>query len=245
MRYIYCLPGTTEAEQRKGIKDYLASRGVFPGDCTSLQPDYGYDETDYDQGVRNLISSLETGDVLYVWDFSALAKSLECLHTVLLLGTNEGVSFVQCMDGIVASNESPESMAIVNAIGIASRIELKISKIQRKQKYSTPKESKGTTSSPKIQPMYQTPNEPGKIVVRRYSDKSVIVCGDTREYKDAIREVGGLFNPKIDNGRAAWVVALRKLGQLQEALVEQTTLYCKTAIFPEKILGSNNKQIGK
>lgn len=218
MRYIYCLPGTTEAEQRKGIKDYLASRGIFPGDCTSLQSDFGYEEHEYDLGVRNIVSSLESGDVLYVWDFSALAKSLECLHTVLLLGTNEGVSFVQCMDGIVASNESPESMAIVNAIGIASRIELKISKIQRQQKYSTSQEAKGATTSPKKQSTYQTPYEPDKIVVRRYSDKSVIVCGDTREYKDAIREVGGLFNPKIDNGRAAWVVALRKLRQLQEAL---------------------------
>lgn len=216
MRYIYYLPGTAEDEQRKGIKEYLSLRGIYPGDCTTLQADYPYDESDYDRGIRNLISNLKEGDTLYVWDFSSLGKSLESLYTNLLLGTNEGISIVQCLDGTVASNESAESIAIVNAIGIASRIELKISKIQRKQKYSSSQETKA--SNKKTTPVIQGISDPERIVVRRYSEKSVLVCGDSREYKDAIHGIGGIFNPKIDNGKPAWIVSLRKLQLLQEAL---------------------------
>ncbi len=216
MRYIYYLPGNSEDEQRKGIKEYLSLRGIFPGDCTTLQADYAYEESEYDLGIRNLISSLKEGDTLYVWDFSSLGKSLESLYTNLLLGTNDGVSIVQCLDGTVASNESAESIAIVNAMGIASRIELKISKIQRKQKYSGSQEAKA--SNKKSSPVIQGTSDPEKIVVRRYSEKSVLVCGDSREYKDAIHGIGGIFNPKIDNGKPAWIVSLRKLQQLQEAL---------------------------
>ena len=218
MRYIYLLPDSSEEEQRKGIKEYLSLRGIYPGDCTTLQSDYDYDDQAYDQGIRNMISGLKHGDILYVWDFSSLAKSLENLYTNLLLGTNEGVSIVQCLDGTVASNESTESIAIVNAIGIASRIELKISKIQRRQKYTASQESKAASTSSKSQISRVESFDPDKIVIRRYSDKSVIVCGDSREYKEAIKEIGGLFNPKIDNGRPAWIVSLRKLQQLQEVL---------------------------
>jgi len=218
MRYIYCNPDSSEAEQRKGIKDYLSTRGIYPGDCTTLQSDFSYDDHGYDQGIRNLVSTIGTGDILYVWDFSSLGKSLESLYTVLLIGANNGASIVQCLDGTVASNDSAESLAIINAIGIASRIELKISKIQRRQKYSTNPESQTTPNKKRSQTVKQDSYDPTKIVVRRYSEKSVIVCGDTRDYKDAIHEVGGLFNPKIDNGRPAWIVSLRKLKQLQAAL---------------------------
>ena len=218
MRYIYYLPGKSEEEQLKGIKDFLASRGVYPGDCTKLQPDYSFEDRNYAQSVRNLISDLNSGDVLYVWDFASLAKSLEELYTVLLLGINKGLSIVQCLDGTVASNDSSESIAIVNAIGIASRIELKVSKIQRVQRNTAQKESKTNQISKKAQANRPESYDPNKIIIRRYTDKSVIVCGDSRDYKDAIKAIGGLFNPKIDNGHAAWIVSLRKLPQLQEAL---------------------------
>ena len=234
MKYVYFLSGDKEAEQKQGVKDYLASRGIFPGDCTTLVPDYGYDEQRYDQGVRDYVSALEAGDVLYVWDFSILAKSLESLHTVLFLGVNKGVSFVQCMDGTVASNDSSESLAIVNAIGIASRIELKISKIQKRQKFSNIQNTNTSTSQKKTPIMRGTTYKPGQIVVRRYSEKAVLVCGNTRDYKDAIRRIGGLFNPKIDNGRAAWVVALRKLGQLQEELAGANYIIAQDCYIPRK-----------
>lgn len=212
MRYFYCLPGSSEAEQKKLIREYLAPRGIYSGDCTMLQSDYRYDEQGYDQGIRAIISNLEYGSILYVWDFSYLGKSLESLYTNLLLGTNNGISFVQCLDGTVASNETTESIAIVNAIGIASRIELKISKIQQRQRY--------TKAQSAISPMVNTNGSapPDKIVIRRYSEKAVLVCGDSREYKDVIKGIGGIFNPRIDDGRAAWIVSLRKLAKLQEVL---------------------------
>ena len=218
MRFIYYIPAEAEEEQQNGIKDYLSSRGVYTGDCTILHSDYSYDDSNYVLGMRNLVSSLNHGDVLYVWDYAALARSLESLHTILLIGTM-GVSIIQCLDGTIASNESPESIAIVNAIGIASRIELKVSKIQRRQKYSISQESKVTADKGKrIHTIRERLYEPDKIVVRRYSEKSVLVCGDSRAYKEAIHGIGGLFNPRIDNGRAAWVVSLKKLKKLQEVL---------------------------
>ena len=218
MRFIYCIPEVSEAEQRKGIKDYLTSRGVYTGDCTTLQSDYPYDDINYDLGMRNLVSNLSDGDVLYVWDYAVLSKSLESLHTTLLIGVNKGVSIVQCLDGTVASNESTESIAIVNAIGIASRIEQKVSRIQRRQKYAFSQDPKATVKGKRIASARREAYDPDKIVVRRYSKKSVLVCGDSRNYKDAIHGIGGIFNPRIDNGRAAWVVSLRKLKKLQEVL---------------------------
>ena len=65
MRYIYYLSGNSEDEQRKGIKEYLSLRGIYPGDCTTLQSDYSYEESEYDQGIRNLISGLKDNDTLY------------------------------------------------------------------------------------------------------------------------------------------------------------------------------------
>ena len=218
MRYIYYLSGNSEDEQRKGIKEYLSLRGIYPGDCTTLQSDYSYEESEYDQGIRNLISGLKDNDTLYVWDFSSLGKSLESLYTNLLLGTNEGVSIVQCLDGTVASNDSPETIAIVNAIGIASRIELKISKIQRRQKYAAPQENKLAASGIKSISVPADSYDPDKIIVRRYTDKSIIVCGDSREYKEGIKAIGAIYNPRINNGRGAWIVSLKKLHLLQEAL---------------------------
>ena len=214
MRYIYYLTDSSEDEQRKGIKEYLSLRGIYLGDCTTLQADYSYEEPAYDQGIRNLISALEAGDILYVWDFSSLAKSLENLYTNLLLGTNKGVSIIQCLDGTVASNESAESIAIVNAIGIASRIEIKVSKVQKRQKYSTHQGNianvRGKTE--------KISDHDTLLIVKRYSEKSVIICGDSRMYKDDIRKIGGIFNYKIDNGRPAWIVSLRKLQKIQAVL---------------------------
>lgn len=218
MRYIFYKPGENETEQQKGIKEFLSSRGIYPGDCTILQSDYRFDDSSYELGIQGLISGLSEDDVLYVWDYAFLAKSLEGLYAILLVGINNGVCIVQCLDGTVASNESAESLAIVNAIGIASRIELKVSKVQRIQRFSSLKAPKANISVKNTRDLRQSSNDQKKIVVRRYSEKSVLVCGDSREYKDAIHNLGGIFNPKIDNGRAAWIVSLRKLKQLREAL---------------------------
>ena len=239
MRFIYCVPDDSDAEQRKGIKEYLSTRGVYMGDCTTLQSDYPFNDPNYDLGIRNLISNMNDGDLLYVWDYSALARSLESLYTILLVGINKGISIVQCLDGTIASNESAESIAIVNAIGIASRIEQKVSRILRRQKYSTPQESK-PTSKKRSPASRREVYEPDKIVVRRYSEKSVLVCGDSRQYKDAIHEIGGIFNPKIDNGRPAWVVSLRKLNKLQAALAGANYIVTQDCYISREDFSSND-----
>ena len=94
MRYVYCLTDASESEQREGIKEYFASRGIYPGDYTTLQADYKYEENEYDLGIRNIISNLKPTDILYVWDFAVLGKSLEKLYATLLLGVNNGISII-------------------------------------------------------------------------------------------------------------------------------------------------------
>lgn len=123
MRFVLLAPNGTEEEQRKGIKEYFSYRGIFGGDCSTILPDYEYNDSKYDTGIKEMLSQLSEGDVLYVWDLSSLAKSIRNLYTNLLFACNKGVSIVQCLDGEVLGNDTSESNAIVRGIGIASRIE--------------------------------------------------------------------------------------------------------------------------
>ena len=93
------------------------------GDCTTLLSDYAYSDTNYDAGIKYLLSNLHEGDVLYVWDLASLAKSLSNLYTNLILASNKGITVVQCLDGEVLSKDIEEASAIIRGIGIASRID--------------------------------------------------------------------------------------------------------------------------
>ncbi len=219
MKYVYYLrsPEKTEQEQKQGIKSYLSNRGLLIGDCTNLPPEYDFADPDYTIGVRDLLSKLKKGDVLYVWDYLVLGKTLEEIHTSLLLGTKEGGTVIQCFDGTVANNEDSDGLAIINAIGIASRLELKLSRIAKTIKFSKPAPTSHEPSKKTVRS--DDTYDPSKIIVRRYSERALLITGDSREYKDRIKEIGGLFNPKIDNGRPGWIVSVRKLSQLQKILV--------------------------
>ena len=122
MRYIYYTNSSQEIKQRQGIKDYLSSRGIYIGDCTSLLCDYGIDSPNYDTGIMNMFTELKDGDVVYVWDLAVLAKSLDSLYSLLLSSSQSGISIVQCLDGEVIGSESAESLAFIKGIGVASRI---------------------------------------------------------------------------------------------------------------------------
>ena len=123
MKYVYFAPNEQEKEQRQGVKEYLSLRQIYMGDCTTLLSDYEYGDTKYDSGVKYMLSSLKEGDVLYVWDLSALAKSLTNLYTNLLFSNSRGIIIIQCVDGEVLSPETDETSALIRGIGIASRID--------------------------------------------------------------------------------------------------------------------------
>ena len=122
MRYIYYINNLQGETQRNGIKEYLLSRSVYPGDCTSLLCDFGIDSPNYDIGVRNMLAELSKGDIVYVWDLAVLAKRLDSLYSLLLYTSQTGITIIQCQDGEVIGSESAESLSFIKGIGVASRI---------------------------------------------------------------------------------------------------------------------------
>ena len=222
MKYIYFIGANdqeTEA-QRQGIKDYLSQRGTLFSDCTVLTPEYSYSDPGYNAGILEIMNRLKDGDILYTWDFSVLGKSLEQLHENILIGADNGAVMVQCLDSTIAGNDCPENMAFINAIAVASRIELKISKIQRVAKYS--KKENGVPIIPnydkktKFDPTFQA--DPSEILVRRYNEKSVVIYGNTRIIKDELKNLGAKYNARINNGSPGWVFSVRKLDDLKKIL---------------------------
>ena len=122
MRYIYYTKDNHEKQQRFGIKQYLSSRGIFWGDCTTLLCDYEIDTPNYNVGITNMLAGLHEGDIIYVWDLSVLSNNLDGLFTILLSTSQAGISFIQCLDGEVISSKSTESLALIKGIGVACRI---------------------------------------------------------------------------------------------------------------------------
>ena len=52
--------------------------------------------------------------------------------------------------------------------------------------------------------------------IETYTDKSFIVVGGTRHYKDKIKELGGTWNAKLREGKKAWVFPETKRKDIQE-----------------------------
>jgi hypothetical protein len=47
------------------------------------------------------------------------------------------------------------------------------------------------------------------LTIKDYSDKAIAVYGQTKEHKDALKEMGGRFNPRLKDG-AGWVFSKSK-----------------------------------
>lgn len=60
----------------------------------------------------------------------------------------------------------------------------------------------------------------GEINIVAYSDKAIVVTGDTKPIKDKLKELGGSFNPRLSCG-AGWVFPKRKLAEITKALQEE------------------------
>lgn len=64
--------------------------------------------------------------------------------------------------------------------------------------------------------------------IQNYTEKSFILLGDTKAYKDKIKELGGSWNSKLKDGNKAWVFSLTKRKDVENWLNEEfksTTSY--------------------
>lgn len=50
-----------------------------------------------------------------------------------------------------------------------------------------------------------------------YSEKSIAVVGDTKDIKDSLKKIGGVFNPRLSCG-AGWIFSKKKMAELSELL---------------------------
>lgn len=119
MRYVYFASNEQEQEQRQGVKEYLAQRQVYMGDCTVLLSEYLYNDPEYDNGIKYLFSNLRKGDILYVWDLAAIGKNLNCVYANLLFASTKGLIIVLCNDGVIIGQDVQETNAFLRGIGIA------------------------------------------------------------------------------------------------------------------------------
>ena len=70
------------------------------------------------------------------------------------------------------------------------------------------------------------------ISLEKYSDKCYALFGDTKEYKDQIKEIGGKYNPNL-KGRAGWIFPLSKKDILDKFVSNLNS--------PEKKVSSSGK----
>lgn len=57
----------------------------------------------------------------------------------------------------------------------------------------------------------------GALRIERYSDKSVVVRGDTKSHKDALKNLKGTFNPRLKGGEG-WIYANSRIDELKKSI---------------------------
>lgn len=57
--------------------------------------------------------------------------------------------------------------------------------------------------------------------IQNYTEKSFILLGDTKPYKDKIKELGGSWNSKLKDGNKAWVFSLTKRKDVEDWLNDE------------------------
>lgn len=57
--------------------------------------------------------------------------------------------------------------------------------------------------------------------IQNYTDKSFILIGETKPYKDKIKELGGVWNAKLKDGNKAWVFSLTKQKDVENWLISE------------------------
>ena len=60
-------------------------------------------------------------------------------------------------------------------------------------------------------------NSKKNITISEYSDKAIVVRGDTKPHKDTIKSLGGIWNPNLKDG-AGWIFSIKRKDDLEKWL---------------------------
>lgn len=61
--------------------------------------------------------------------------------------------------------------------------------------------------------------QPGEVNIIDYSEKAIAVIGDTKPIKEKLKELKGIFNPRLSCG-PGWIFPKTKLAMIQNALTQ-------------------------
>lgn len=67
------------------------------------------------------------------------------------------------------------------------------------------------------------------LTLQDYSDKSVVVFGDTKKYKDALKELGGKYNSNLSVG-PGWIFSDKKKEEIQKWVNSMKMSECDVVI---------------
>lgn len=62
------------------------------------------------------------------------------------------------------------------------------------------------------------------ITIINYTEKSFVLVGDTKEYKDEIKNIGGKWNPKLKDCKG-WIFSKKHLNKVVKFLKEHSINY--------------------
>jgi hypothetical protein len=79
--------------------------------------------------------------------------------------------------------------------------------------------------------------------IESYTDKSFIIIGNTRPYKDKIKELGGTWNAKLREGKKAWVFPETKRKDVQEWIDKEFDDLTFEEEFEPDLMPSNKKRL--
>jgi len=79
--------------------------------------------------------------------------------------------------------------------------------------------------------------------IESYTDKSFIIIGNTRPYKDKIKELGGTWNAKLREGKKAWVFPETKRKDIQEWIDKEFDDLTFEEEFEPDLMPSNKKRL--
>ncbi|OYD48383.1 hypothetical protein CBY09_20365 [Acidovorax kalamii] len=85
------------------------------------------------------------------------------------------------------------------------------------------KAAKDSTRTPASPAPAVVSSDEGEITFKEYTEKSFIILGNTKPFKDAIKELGGKWM-KCSDGSYAWMFSKKKLETVAETLGVSPTL---------------------
>ncbi len=68
-------------------------------------------------------------------------------------------------------------------------------------------------------PVQEVPKEISNVIIEKYTDKAIVVRGETKTYKEKFTDLGGKWNPNLEGG-AGWIFPKTSLDKVQKLVNE-------------------------